>query len=311
MIKRFNIDLNSIEPSIVDALKGLGRGTIYGLPFGMNYGATVYNKDLFDKFGVPYPKDVITWDEYLELSKKLTRMDSGVQYIGGSPASVPNMLKQYGASSVDATDENIILTTDKHKAIFSLEQSFFDIPGLIQGKTYQQTNINGGKIAMLPNWIASWTNNILKKEPAYAWDVFAYPVFKERPTIGAPVDFHMLTVNKAGKHKEAAYRAVLTMVSAAAQEELTRNTRITPLKDPALKAMYAQDAKVFEGKNLKTIFEVTPAPLPDYSKWSSIVAAHVNAVAEDMALNKKDMNTAMREQEEKANKALAEAKAAK
>ncbi|MDF2653141.1 MAG: family 1 extracellular solute-binding protein [Paenibacillus sp.] len=311
MIKRFNINLDLLEPSIVDALKGLGRGTIYGLPFGMNYGAMIYNKDLFDKFGVSYPKDIITWDEYLDLSSKLTRMEDGVQYIGGSPSSVPNLLKQYGASSVDAADGKMILTSDKHRAIYSLEKSFFEIPGLIQGKTYQQTNINNGKIAMLPNWIASWTGTVLKSKPAYNWDVIAHPVFKERPNIGNPIDFHMLTVGKASKNKEAAYRVILTMLSPAAQEELTKNSRITPLKDPKLKAMFAQDSNVYEGKNLLSIFKVAPAPLPDYSKWSTLITTYSNAVAEDMALNKKDMNTAMREQEEKANKALDEAKAAK
>ncbi|CAG7654310.1 ABC transporter substrate-binding protein [Paenibacillus allorhizosphaerae] len=311
MIKRFNINLDLIEPSIVDALKGLGRGTIYGLPFGMNYGATIYNKDLFDKFGVPYPKDIVTWDEYLELSKKLTRMEGGVQYIGGSPSSVPNLLKQYGASSANATDEKIILTSDKHRVIYSLEQSFLEITGMIQGKTYQQTNINNGKIAMLPNWIASWTGTVAKSKPAYNWDVIAHPVFKERPNIGNPVDFHMLTVGKASKNKEAAYRVLLTMLSPGAQEELTKNSRITPLKDPKLKAMFAQNSKVYEGKNLQSIFKVAPAPLPDYSKWSALITTYSNAVAEDMALNKKDMNTAMREQEEKAMKALNEAKAAK
>ncbi|MEF3305232.1 ABC transporter substrate-binding protein [Paenibacillus sp. GYB003] len=311
MIKRFGIDMGSIEPSIVDALIGLGRGTVYGLPFGMNYGSTVYNKELFDKFGVPYPKEVMTWDEYLELSKRLTRVEGGVQYIGGSPHSVPNMLRQYGVSSVDAKDEKIVLTTDKHRIVYSLEQQFFDIPGMIQGKTYQQTNITNGKIAMLPTWIASWAATVLKSKPAFDWDVVANPVFKERPNIGNPVDFHMLIVHKAGKRKEAAYRVLLTMLSTEAQRELTKNSRITPLKDPGLKAMFAQNSNVFEGKKLQTIFKVAPAPLPDYSKWSSAISTYTTAVAEEMALGKKDMNTAMREQEEKANKAIDELKKAR
>jgi multiple sugar transport system substrate-binding protein len=309
MIKRFNINLDSIEPSIVEVLKGLGRGgSIYGLPFGMNYGATIYNKDLFDKFGVPYPKEIITWDEYLDLATRLTRMEGGVQYIGGSPHSVPNLLKQYGVSSVDASDSKIILTSDKHRYIYSFVQKFFEIPGLIQGKTYQQTNISNGKIAMLPTWIASWAATVIKSKQSFDWDVIANPVFKERPDIGNPVDFHMLIVNKAGNNKEAAYRVLLTMVSPEAQQELTKNTRITPLKDPKLKAMFAQNSRVFEGKNLTSIFKVQPAPLPDYSRWTSLISTYSTAVAEDMALNKKDMNTAMREQEEKANKALSEMK---
>jgi len=311
MIKRFNINLDSFEPSIVEVLKGLGRGGIYGLPFGMNYGAMMYNKDLFNKFGVPFPKDVITWDEYLELSKRLTRMDNGVQYVGGTPNSIVNLMRQYGVSYMDAKDEKAVLTSDKHREVYSLVQKFLDIPGIIQGKTYLQISITNGKTAMYTNWIASMTSTIIKSKPTFDWDVTAYPVFKERPNIGNPVDFHMLIVNKTGKNKEAAYRVLLTMISPDTQQELTKNSRITPLKDPNLKAMFAQNSRVFEGKNLKAIFKVQPAPLPDYSKWSTVVSPFVTAVADDMALNKKDMNTAMREQEEKANKALEEAKMVK
>lgn len=32
-----------------------------------------YNKDLFDKFGVSYPKDGMTWDEVLELNRQLDK----------------------------------------------------------------------------------------------------------------------------------------------------------------------------------------------------------------------------------------------
>ena len=310
MIKRFNINLDKIEPSIVGVLKGLGRGGIYGLPFGMNYGAMIYNKDLFDKFGVSYPKDVITWDEFLELSKRLTRSDGGVQYIGGAPNSVQTLLKQYGAPNVDANDERVILTSEKHAAVYSLLQKFFDIPGLIQGKTYLPTQIYEGKVAMQTNWVAGIAFDVIKNKPTFQWDIAAYPVFKERPNIGAPVDFHMLIVNKATKNKEAAYRVLLTMLAPDVQEELTKNIRITPFKDLKLKSLFAQNSKVFDGKNLQAVFKVSPAPLPDYSKWSAVFGKYVDAVASDMALNKKDMNTAMRDQEEKANKELSEVKAA-
>lgn len=310
-IKKYNIDLNAIEPSIVEVLKGIGKGKIYGLPFGMNYGAMIYNKDLFDKFNVPYPKDVITWDEYLDISKRLTRQDGGTQYIGGSPNSVKTLLKQFGAPIADPKDEKIVLTTDKHKDAYSLLQKFYDIPGFIQGNNINPTAIYEGKTAMQVNWVAGIAIDTTKNKPAFNWDIAAFPVVKERPTIGAPVDFHMLAVNKAGKNKEAAYRVLMTMLDPKFQEELTKNGRITPLKDPKIKEMFAQKSKAFEGKNLKGVFKVAPAVLPDYSQWEGIAGTYIDNVAKEMGLNKKDMNTASREQEEAGNKAVNDAKAAK
>jgi multiple sugar transport system substrate-binding protein len=311
-IKRFNINLNDFDASVAEAIKGLGHGGIYGLPFGINYAATLYNKDIFDKFGVAYPKDVITWDEFLELSKRLTRSENGIQYIGGTPNSIPTLLKAYGASNVDAKDERAVLTTEKHRAVFSLLRQFFDIPGLVQGNTYLYTGITSTNIALQTNWINGITAKVTTDAMKYNWDLSAYPVFKERPNLGAAVDFHMFLVNKASKNKEAAYRVILTILSHEAQEALTKNNpRITPYKDAKLKQAFLQNFKAFEGKNLMSIFKVSPAPLPDYTRWSTVINPFVEELVKDIALNNKDINTAMREYEEKANKAIEAAIAAK
>lgn len=309
MIKNFNIDLNRFEPAIVETLRGLGRNKgIYGLPFGMNYGSLLYNKDLFDKFGVSYPEDVITWDKFIELSNKLTRQDGEVQYIGSAPPTPVNWLRQYGASNFDEKDEKAALTDDKHKYVFSLQEQLFKIPGFINGTNWRPTNMAGGTIAMQAGWIMG-TTNLVSANPPFAWDLSAYPVFKEKPDYGNSVDFPMLIVSKASKHKEATYQVIMTMISDEVQERLNKNGQmITALKDQKLKMTYAQDSKIYDGKKLQAIFKVSPAPLPDYSRWKSATDTYINAVAQEMALQKKDMNTALREQEERANKAMQELK---
>ncbi|GHU22731.1 sugar ABC transporter substrate-binding protein [Spirochaetia bacterium] len=69
---------------IKNALTGAARdGKIYGLPTTGSCWMTFYNKDLFDAKGLPYPID-LTWDEYLDLAKKLTYTENGVKYWGGA-----------------------------------------------------------------------------------------------------------------------------------------------------------------------------------------------------------------------------------
>lgn len=309
-IKEFNFDTNRVEPVIMDALTGLGKtGAIYGLPFGMNHGAMLYNKDLFDKFGVDYPKDRITWDEFLDLSQKLTRQDGGVQYIGGAPNSALNLVRQYGASNFDDKDERAVMTTEGHQQVFTLLQKFFQIPDLIQGNTYLPTNINSGTIAMQTNWITAISTSLLTNNPSFEWDLSTFPAFSHRPEYGNPVDFHMLTVSKTTPHKEAAYRVLFTMLSDEVQMKLTKNRRITPLKDPDIKMMFASDSDIFKGKNLESIFMVSPAPLPDYSIWKSTTDKFITEAISSVALNNIDINTALRQAEEKANQAIQEVRA--
>ena len=47
-------------------------GKLLGLPIGYSTHGVYYNKDLFDKAGVPYPKGDGTWDELLATAKKVT-----------------------------------------------------------------------------------------------------------------------------------------------------------------------------------------------------------------------------------------------
>lgn len=76
--------MDRFAPVTIDALKNFGddSGKFYGLPFVRNNAVLYYNKDLFDKFGVDYPEDGMSWDEVIEISRKMTRTDEGVDYSG-------------------------------------------------------------------------------------------------------------------------------------------------------------------------------------------------------------------------------------
>lgn len=50
---------------------------IYGIPIDTAVILPVINKDLFDQAGVSYPDKDWTWDDYLEISRKLTRDTTG------------------------------------------------------------------------------------------------------------------------------------------------------------------------------------------------------------------------------------------
>lgn len=78
--------MSKFNPEALDSTKPYGaKGEQFLLPFTINFYAFFYNKDVFDKLGVAYPKDSMTWDDVIELARKTTRNQDGVQYRGVDP----------------------------------------------------------------------------------------------------------------------------------------------------------------------------------------------------------------------------------
>jgi multiple sugar transport system substrate-binding protein len=53
------------------------EGRVYGFPTNAGANAIWFNKDLFDRCGVAYPKGPWTWEEFIPLAQRLTVRDSG------------------------------------------------------------------------------------------------------------------------------------------------------------------------------------------------------------------------------------------
>ncbi|MCM1057335.1 MAG: sugar ABC transporter substrate-binding protein [Firmicutes bacterium] len=58
-------------------------GKLYELPFRNDFWVLFYNKDLFDKKGVAYPTNDMTWEEYDLLARQMTDTTFGSQVYGG------------------------------------------------------------------------------------------------------------------------------------------------------------------------------------------------------------------------------------
>ncbi|PWV98685.1 multiple sugar transport system substrate-binding protein [Paenibacillus cellulosilyticus] len=70
VVKQDNFDLDSYLPSVIELLKARGGGKLYGLSPSFSSQALYYNKDLFDKYGVPYPTNGMSWEDVMQLAKR-------------------------------------------------------------------------------------------------------------------------------------------------------------------------------------------------------------------------------------------------
>ncbi|MDF2724935.1 MAG: family 1 extracellular solute-binding protein [Paenibacillus sp.] len=83
MAQKSKFDLSRFNQAALDSLRIYGdKGELFAVPYAENIGALYYNKDLFDKFGVGYPGDGMSWEDAVNLGKRMTRQEGGVQYQG-------------------------------------------------------------------------------------------------------------------------------------------------------------------------------------------------------------------------------------
>jgi multiple sugar transport system substrate-binding protein len=122
--------LSKVHKSSLDLITKAGYDKLTGLPYQINSLVMFYNKDIFDKFGVPHPKENMTWAETADLARRVTRQDGGIQYVGlASQQDWHNVMRsnQFSLEPIDPVTHKA--TFDGWKVIFEEMMPVFQIPG--------------------------------------------------------------------------------------------------------------------------------------------------------------------------------------
>jgi multiple sugar transport system substrate-binding protein len=314
-VKQAKIDINKFEPQAITTIKGFAKnGELFGLPYMMNYGALFYNKDIFDKFGVAYPKDGSTWDDLLEMAKKLTRPDGGINYIGLDPTSPAAINVVIGNSVGKGTSVDI--SNDNWKNIFAMLQQVYEIPGFVQGKksTYGSgAFMNDRNLAMVVDWadMIGKLDEMRTKGQPLNWDMATHPNFKEYIGKGRDTGAHAFYISNKSKHKNEAFQVIETITGEDVQRLANRQGKLTILtKTDTVKKEYGQDIPDLQGKNKDAIFKMKPTDAVTH-QYYSIISSALTKYAGLVALKEKDINTALKEAQEEATKRIAEQEAMK
>lgn len=308
LAQKHGIDLNRFEPATIEAMKQFGG--MYGLPINNGGLVLYYNKDIFDKFGVSYPKDGMTWDEAIEIGKKLTRSDNGRQYIGLA-ASVQHALSMnaYSLPYVDKTTDKAAVNNDKYKKIVeTLVLAPAQDPGYkekvrLLKRTFMSDDYSKDQYIAMFVMNYGLQNNM--EFDTFNWDMAALPVFKENPGIGTQPypDFYFIT--QTSKYKEQAMEVLKYLTSDEVQMEMSKKGHVPVLKNESIKKAFAQDSK-FKNKNVvNALFTNKYASPISRTKYDSKVNGQLLSHAYRAILGDEDLNTALRLAEEEANKAIA------
>lgn len=233
-IKKDNLDL-SVYKGAAEQLKY--KDVMYSLPYRNDWFVLYYNKDIFDKAGVPYPSNDMTWDQYYALAAKMTSGE-GADKIYGShnhtwQALVTNWAVQDGKHTVVEKDYSFLKPW--YEGALWLQDN-----GYIQDyATLKTANINYSSVfenqqcAMMPmgTWfIATMMQARQSGEADFNWGVAAIP-HPDDTTAGYTVGaITPITISKYTDQPELAWDFVKFATSQEAAEILAKQGVFTGIQ---------------------------------------------------------------------------------
>lgn len=213
-IKSANLDVGAYGPSYQDIVETLNQGKYYALPYRTSEYALFYNKAIFDKEGIPYPTQM-TWDQYADLAKQLTKGDGNSKQWGGYFAdwlTAPLGALQKGTTILDDSLDDVAQWLDFQNRLYYKDQSHMSYKQMKGESVDWIKQFESGNVAMLVN--GEWTVNMLKADIASGktdinFDMAPLPLPEgttDSVTVGGVSTF--IGINPASKNTDAAFEFV-------------------------------------------------------------------------------------------------------
>lgn len=304
-IQKHDFDLARFEPSSIKMMEQMGDGKIFGIPFWNMPAPIYYNKDIFDLFGVDYPTDDMTWDELYERAQRLNRIENGQQYYGLAMSVNHYFLRnQLSVNMVDPANFIVSINNDPVKTMLNNLIRFYenvDTPftsSLLSVGGQRDLFIRDRLAAM---WLPVSTFHTEAELELLNWDLAKFPKLKEAPDADPQVYPVYLFISVTSEIPDEVFEVIeyLTSEEFHVMKSKTGNF-VSLLNSEKVRQVFGQDAPMFEGKNVAALFSDRPADPSPQSRFYADAARAINTeVFAEVVLGQKDLNTALREAEEK------------
>jgi multiple sugar transport system substrate-binding protein len=304
LIKTYKFDLTKLDQTLIKSIQAYSsKGEIYALPGDRSMKILLYNKDLFNKFNVPYPKEGMSWEDVIALARKLTRTDSGIQYYGLNPSGYANLKSQLELP-IFGKDGKAQLTTAGWQQLASTWKAIYDIPGNRTTAAARDLFAKNQNTAMLIN-NSSWL--IRNPVSGLDFDYVTSPTFDNK--LVADLLGSMLTLTSTSQKKDAAFQVIALYYSDEVQTAIAKDAALVVGSSvDAIKKQYGTNIASTAGKNVQADF-AGKAAIKVVEQFDYVATPILNQAFNDIADGKKDINTALREAEEQINLKVQEEKA--
>lgn len=253
LIKEYDFDTSSLRPNVLDAVQSYSSSNeILFMPYSLTTGVLYYNADIFDRFGVAYPADGLTWNEIYDLAVLLTREEDGIQFKGFQYQNQHLVWKNQLALPVTDPETNkTLINNDDWKRWVRTMGDFYRIPGNEDGGSFH-ADLN---IAMYtgPNQL----HNLIEanKTNGMNWDVSNLPKFQGAEDEGSQMISPFLGISPATDHRKEAFQVITFMLSEDMQVRRARSGVIPIIQSERAIDQFGEDLEGVDGKNLKAFFE--------------------------------------------------------
>jgi multiple sugar transport system substrate-binding protein len=175
------IDLNNYYEGVVNLYNS--NGTQYALPKDHDTIALLYNKAIFDKYGVDYPTDDWTWEDVYEAAAAITEAGAADNIYGmamnvsNNQDTWYNIVYDYGAEIITEDHKGTTIGSDEGKEAMEMVRKILTVstPQTIVAETGTDSLFTSGLAGMICQ--GSWMINSFytaENSADYAWAMLPY-----------------------------------------------------------------------------------------------------------------------------------------
>lgn len=179
--KDSSIDMSKYYEGVKD-LYTRSDGKIFALPKDHDTIALLYNKAIFDEYGVDYPTSDWTWDDMYEAAKAITEGSGGSIYgmamnTSNNQDGWYNLVYSYGGKVITDDHKGTTIGSDEAKAGMEMMRKLLTVgaPQSVVAETGTDSLFQSGKTAMITQ--GSWMINSFytaEFHDDYAWALLPY-----------------------------------------------------------------------------------------------------------------------------------------
>ncbi len=262
------LDINTANyyPQAIAALSWHDK--LYAVPRDVSNLAIYYNKDIFDKYNLSYPKQDWTFAEFLQTARRLTRDGIfGISFEEDALFYLPYLMSEGGGILSDDLSKEIIDTPASQRGLnfyTDLRTKYHVAPLKSESASATMAQMFlQGKIAM--HLSGRWLTPKYTEEADFNWDVVPFP----KGTAGSVVslDASGWAIAKDSRHKKEALQLIKFLASKESSEKFIKSGLIVPARTDV------EDAFLKSAKGSETFLKIisTSKPTPVSVNYNEIL----------------------------------------
>lgn len=289
-VEEKGFDKEGIVPGMIDYLKDLSGGVLYGLVPNFYSQAIYYNKDLFAKYGVEPPTDKMSWEDLFRLAAmfptdgpedarvyglNLGYMGSDLYQLGSSIGMTHNL------NFIDTGAGRVTINFDSWKKVFETALAalksgslYTEMPdwggGSMQYEDYLLRDpFISGKVAMsldgtyLMDQIKE-AQDVVKDKAVKNWDLVTVPVDPANPDVSPHVNFsNIFAISAQSAQADAAW----TFLRYVHSDEYARVTSKRRQGNLSVRTQYLKDE---EGHHFEAFYALRPVQAAVHKNYDKI-----------------------------------------